>query len=318
MRGSVRSAHGSSPVAELDSDARPRREERREARRVPHEALHAGREVGEADDVATHRRVVERRVGRPLADRDLAVDLRAHEVVDEGRAEPLLGDDEARAAVVQRARVDRRHEPQEERAKVDRLAGVVRLREAVVVERERSLGGEELLRVVPEGGRGVAVLDEVPARAGEGEPPDEPARLGDAIHAVARLGGERQRDLLRPHLGPDEAELEALQQVLERAAARVDREPPDEPVDRREKHEPLGPESDPLRVETEPRSLEPSLMKSDAVEHEETRRRQPESSSAQPGAPRTKEAVAKARAASGAPMAFRPGCPVHAPLARPL
>ena len=97
--------------------------------------------------------------------------------MDERGPEPLLGDDDARAAVVDGRRVDVRHEPEEERLEADLLVELVNLREAIVIEDERRVGRDELRRVVAERRRGVAVLHEVAARAGEREAADEARRL---------------------------------------------------------------------------------------------------------------------------------------------
>jgi len=161
-----------------------------------------------------------------------------------------------------------RHEPQEERAQIDRTIDVVRLREFVVVEDDRRLGREELLRVVPERRGGVAVLHVVPARPGEREPADEPRGLGHAIHAIARLRGEREHDLARAELAPNELDLERRHEVLERVLARVDAEQRHEPIDRRKQDDALGAERRALAVEPEPRRAQARLVEGDAIEHQ--------------------------------------------------
>ncbi|PMZ42912.1 hypothetical protein C1Y03_30605, partial [Pseudomonas sp. FW306-02-H05-AA] len=68
-------------IPDLDRDSRADGQERRDAGRGLHERSHAQREIGDADDVATHEAFVERARRRPLADRDVSIDTRAHEVV---------------------------------------------------------------------------------------------------------------------------------------------------------------------------------------------------------------------------------------------
>ena len=160
-----------------------------------------------------------------------------------------------------------RHQAEEERAKVHPLPLVVRLREAVVVERERGLGREEIGGVVAERRQCVAVLHEVAAGPGERESPDEARRLGHPVHAVTRLGGEGQRDLLRPHGRANEAELEARQEVLEGSLVRVDAQPGHEAVDGGQEHEPLRAERDAFRIEPETRRVQPRLVEGDASQH---------------------------------------------------
>ena len=102
-----------------------------------------------------------------------------------------------------------RLEAEEERADLDLALDVVRLGEGVVVERQRRVAGGDLADVVAEGRGRVAVLDEVAARAGEGVAAGEARDLGDAIHAVAALGGEGERHLARAELGLDDLDARA-------------------------------------------------------------------------------------------------------------
>src|SRR5690606_29553359 len=60
---------------------------------------------------------------------------------------------------------------------------------------------------------------------------------------------------------------EARHQVLERVLPRVDREPRDEPVERRQEHEALRAERDALGLEAEAGGPEARLMEGDAFEH---------------------------------------------------
>ncbi|MFT3771960.1 MAG: hypothetical protein QM820_41670 [Minicystis sp.] len=160
-----------------------------------------------------------------------------------------------------------RLQPQEERADLDLPLHVVHLREGVVVERERGVARRDLADVVAEGGGRVAVLDEVPAGAGEGVAAGEARDLGDAIHAVAALGREGERDLAGAELGPDHLDGERAEDVGQRPLPRVEREERDQPVDRGQQDEALGAERHALGVETEARRTQAGLVDGDAIEH---------------------------------------------------
>ena len=187
--------------------------------------------------------------------------------MDQRGPEALLGDDDARPALVDGRRIDVRHEPEEERLEADRLVDLVNLREAVVIEHERRVGGDELRRVVAEGRRRIAVLHEVTARAGEREAAHEARGLRDAIHAVADSAANESVISRVPELAPDDLDLEARHQVLERVLARVDGEPRDEPIEGGEEHEPLRAERDALALEAEARGAKTRLMEGDSLEH---------------------------------------------------
>ena len=91
-------------VADLDGRAGRDGEEDAEARRAAEQGAHARGHLGDAEEVADHRRVVEARRGRPLGHAHLGVDAGAHEVVDERRPEARLGHDPARARLAVRRR----------------------------------------------------------------------------------------------------------------------------------------------------------------------------------------------------------------------
>jgi hypothetical protein len=136
-----------------------------------------------------------------------------------------------------------------------------------VVERVRSVGGGDLGDVVTEGGGGVAVLDEVPARAREGEATREAGDVGDRVETCARVHREGEHDLTGPELAPDELDGQRPKEVLERALRGVERQERHEPVEARQEDQALAPQGYPLRVDADPRSLEPGLVQRDAQQH---------------------------------------------------
>ncbi len=245
-------------------------EEDADARRAREQRAHALGDRRHAEDVPDHGRVVEARRGRPLGDAHLGVDAGADEVVDQRRARAPPRPRSSGPGLAMRGGIGVRFEPQEERAHLDLALDVVGLGEGVVVERERRVARRDLADVVAEGRRRVAVLDEVAAGARERVATGEPRHLGDAVEAVAALGGEGERHLPRAELGLDHLDREGAQDVGERALARVEREERDQAIDGGKEDEPLGAERDALGVEAEPGGAEPGLVDGDAVEHAAT------------------------------------------------
>ncbi len=165
-----------------------------------------------------------------------------------------------------RRRIDVRHEPKEERAQIDGLVDVVRLREFVVVEDERGVGREELLRVVPErraASRYWTKWRLVPVNV---KPPTR--RAVSAMRSMRSLDSAANERMISrvPSFDSDELDLERRHQVLERVLARVDAEPRDEAIDRRKEHEPLRAERDALGVEPEARRAQARLVERDPIE----------------------------------------------------
>ena len=82
-----------------------------------------------------------------------------------------------------------RFEAHEEGSDLDLPLDLVNLGERVVVEGEGGVARRDLPDVVTKRRTGVAVLHEVPARPGERVAASEARDLGDAIEAIAALGG---------------------------------------------------------------------------------------------------------------------------------
>ena len=121
-----------------------------------------------------------------------------------------------------------------------------------MVERERRVGRRERGRVVPEGRRGVAVLHEVARRPREGVAAHEPRRLGDAVHALARLGGELEGHLAGADLGADHEDAEPRHDVLEGSLARVHRQQGHQPVIDGRRTSPFVPSATPFASRPSP------------------------------------------------------------------
>jgi hypothetical protein len=113
----------------------------------------------------------------------------------------------------------------------------------------------------------------MPRRPGEGEAAREPRDLGDAVHPVAAVRGEREHHLARAELALHDLDLQRPQHVLERGLAREEREERDEAIDRGQQHHAARAQRDALRVEPEAWSPEASLVEGDADEHVARERR---------------------------------------------
>jgi hypothetical protein len=158
-------------------------------------------------------------------------------------------------------------ETQHERADVDLSFGAVALGKTVVVEPKGRVAGADLRDVVTKRRTSIAVLNEVTARAGERVAASQARDLGDAIHAIARLGSEHERDFFGAELRTNDFDRERSKDVRERALSSVESEKRDESIDGWQKDDAFAAESDSASIETKPRRTEPGLMYGNALEH---------------------------------------------------
>jgi hypothetical protein len=135
-----------------------------------------------------------------------------------------------------------------------------------VVEGELRLGRHEVARVVAERRHGVPVLHEVARGARECVAAHEPCCLRDAVHAIARLGGQLDGYLGCAELRAYDVNRKSGEKISERAFARVDGEEADQAIDRCQQNEPFRPEGDSLSVQAKARRAKAGLMQGDSFE----------------------------------------------------
>ena len=227
------------PEPELDGEVGADRLEDVHAGERRHQLDDPRGRVLAVEDVEPPGPVLERRLAGPLREGRARLHLPTKQVSDERPADADLGrHEEARGEPALRGRHPDRLELHDEVSEDDLALEAVRLPKAVVIEHHVRALVEQLLHVVAERRAGVAVLHEVARGAGEHEPARELRDRRDPVHAVAGLGRARQEHLAGAERRDHAPQVQAGQQLVERAFFAVRPEKGHEPVERREEHRP--------------------------------------------------------------------------------